>query len=161
MYADLAQLIVNSPRILRIRLGTRYAPVLGMGVRRYQDLIAWQMAEAFKSEVFKLVLGSRGASADLRDRSQLLAAAQSVTANIAEGFLRNSPAEFRRFLGIGLGSLGEAEDRLRDGILLGDFAPENCEEAFRFARRCAMACVRLREAQLAFIAPKPRKPPRT
>ncbi len=125
-----------------------------MGVCRYQDLIAWQMAEAFKLEVFRLVSGSREARADLRYRSQLLAAAQSVTANIAEGFLRNSPAEFRRFLGIGLGSLGEAEGRLRDGIALGYFAAKDCGETFRFGRRCAMACVRLKEAQLAFLPPK-------
>jgi four helix bundle protein len=125
-----------------------------MGARRYQDLIAWQMGEAFKQEVFRLVLGSRRASTDLRYRDQLLAAAQSLTANIAEGFLRNSPAEFRRFLGIGLGSLGEAEGRLRDGIGLGYFAASDCQEAFRFGRRCAMACVRLKAAQLAFMPAK-------
>jgi len=41
-----------------------------MGVRRYQDLIAWQMAEGFKSEVFRIVLASPRASARLA-KSQL------------------------------------------------------------------------------------------
>ena len=80
-----------------------------MGVRRYQDLIAWQMAEAFKTEVVGLVHESKGASANLRYRSQLLAAAQNISANVVEGFLRNSPGDFRRFLGMALGSVGEAE----------------------------------------------------
>ena len=129
-----------------------------MGVQRYQDLIAWQMADSFKQEVFRLVFESRGASSDLRYRGQLFAAAQSVGANIAEGFLRNSPGDFRRFLSIGLGSLGEAEGRIRDGIQLAYFAPAACEPAFRFARRAAMASVRLKESQLAFM--KPPKNPR-
>ena len=65
-----------------------------MGVRRYQDLIAWQMAEAFKSEVFRIVLASPRACADLRYKDQLFAAAASASANIAEGFVRQPRAGF-------------------------------------------------------------------
>ena len=50
------------------------------GVRRYQDLIAWQMAEEFKREVFRIVLASPRACADLRYKDQLFGAAQSVSA---------------------------------------------------------------------------------
>ena len=118
-----------------------------MVVYRYQDLIAWQMAESFKEEVFRLVRASSEASKDLRFRGQLLDAAQSVSSNIAEGFLRKAPGEFRRFLSIALGSLCEAEIRLRDGILLGYFTADSCAPAFRFAKRCATASVRLRKTQ--------------
>jgi len=52
-----------------------------MAVRRYQDLIAWQLAEEFKREVFRIVQQSKRAL-DLRYRSQLLDAASSITANI-------------------------------------------------------------------------------
>jgi four helix bundle protein len=82
--------------------------------------------------------------------------------NIAEGFLRNSPGDFRRFLGISLGSLGETESRLRDGIQLNYFSEDECKAAFRFGRRCAMACVGLRKSQLKFMKQpskgKPREP---
>ena len=130
-----------------------------MVARRYQDLIAWEMAEEFKREVFRIVLASPQACADRRYKDQLFSAAQSVSANIAEGFVRRSPGDFRRFLRISLGSLAEAEVRLRDGIAMSYFKDSDCELAFRFGRRCAVASTRLAKSQLAFI--KPGRPPRT
>ena len=124
--------------------------------RRYQELIAWQLADEFKSKVTVLVRGSAPAWDDRRYRSQLLGAAQSVPVNIVEGFLRNSPGDFRRFLTISLGSLGETESRIRDDIELGYFSELQCAEIFRLGRRCAMACVGLRKAQESFMAKKPR-----
>ena len=117
-----------------------------MVVRRYQDLIAWQVGEAFKREIFRIVQQSKQ-TLDIRYRSQLLDAASSVVANIVEGFLRYSPVEFARYLAISLGSLGEAEIRLRDGIRLNYFDESDCALAFRFARRCAVATVRLKRSQ--------------
>ena len=101
-----------------------------MGENRYQDLIAWQTGNAFKQEVTRIVLSSLRASADLKYRSQVLAAAQSVPVNIAEGFLRKSPGDFRRFLAISLGSLGETESRLHDGIELSYFPRVNAPPHF-------------------------------
>jgi len=121
-----------------------------MAVRRYQDLIAWQLAEEFKREVFRIVQQSKRAL-DLRYRSQLLDAASSITANIVEGFLRYAPAEFARYLAISLGSLGEAETRLRDGILLSYFGESDCALAFQLARRCAVATLRLKRSQHRYL----------
>jgi four helix bundle protein len=118
-----------------------------VGVRSYRDLWAWQAAQAFKLEVFRLVRGSPPASTDLRYRSQILRATTSVTANIAEGFLRKSPNDFARFLGYAMGSVGEAEERLWDGIHLDYFTEAACAEAFRHARRCTATCARLRRTQ--------------
>jgi four helix bundle protein len=121
----------------------------GMVARRYQDLIAWQTAEGFKAEVFRIVLASARACADLDYKDQLFAAATSLPANIAEGFVRKSPGDFHRFLRISLGSLVEAEVRLRDGIALAYFTEKDCALAFRFGRRCAVASTRLANTQLA------------
>jgi four helix bundle protein len=126
-----------------------------VGVRRYQDLIAWQLADAFKREVFRLVQGDPGI--DFRYRSQLIDATSSVASNIVEGFLRCSRGDFARYLAISLGSLGEAETRLRDGILLGYFSETDCEAAFRFGRRCAGATLRLKLSQAATIRTRAKK----
>jgi four helix bundle protein len=122
-----------------------------MAVRRYQDLIAWQTADAFKSCVFQIVMRSAEARNDHRFRSQILESARSVPANIAEGFRRFSPREFARFLDYSLGSLAEAECRLADGTELGYFSAVECEEAFKLARRCLTASVRLKRSQQRFL----------
>lgn len=121
-----------------------------MAVRRYQDLIAWQTGDEFKAEIYRIVSGSPAATKDFRYRSQILESARSVPANIAEGFVRYSPREFVRFLGFALGSLVEAEARLRDGIQLGYFRSEDCSAAFRLARRCFTATIRLKQSQARF-----------
>jgi four helix bundle protein len=126
------------------------------GVRRYQDLIAYQVGTLFKQNVFRLVRGSPSARADFRFKTQLQEAARSVPANIAEGFLRNSPGDFARFLDIALGSLGEAEVHLTDGIELEYFRTEACAEAFALARRCLTASIRLKQSQLQFLPPRSR-----
>jgi four helix bundle protein len=118
-----------------------------VGARHYRELVAWQLAEQFKAEVFGLLQASTRASADRPYTEQLTGAVTSVTSNIAEGFLRFAPGDFRRFLDYALGSLGEAEGRLRDGIQLGYFDVVSCERAFRFARRCLVAMVRLKQSQ--------------
>jgi four helix bundle protein len=120
---------------------------VGPGVRNYRDLIAWQLAEEFKKEVFTLVQGSQRASNDFRDKGQLNDAASSVPRNIAEGFLRYSPGDLSRFLDYSLGSLAEAEGRLSDGIELEYFDRATCEGAFRLARRGLVAMVRLKRSQ--------------
>ena len=123
-----------------------------MAERRFQDLIAWQTGDQFKAEVFRLVLGSPAACRDFRFKSQILDAAAGVPKNIVEGFLRFSPREFRRFLDYALGSLGEAEERLKDAIQLGYVAGPDCAAAFKLARRCLTATVRLKQSQSRFLS---------
>jgi four helix bundle protein len=121
-----------------------------VGVRRYDELIAWQLAEAFRTEVFRLVKQSRSAGTDYRYRSQLIESSSAASKDIAEGFLRYSAGDFARFLAFALGSLGEADRRLADGVELGHFTSEQCTEAFRFARRASVAITRLRLSQLQY-----------
>jgi four helix bundle protein len=121
-----------------------------MAVRHHRDLITWQLADEFKSEVIRLLKSSPAAWSDLRYRSQLVDCSLSVTANLVEGFRRFSSGEFPRFIDYSLASLGEAEQRLKDGIELGHFQAEACEPAFKLARRCLTAAIRLKQSQRRF-----------
>ena len=128
-----------------------------MAVSHYRELIAWQLADKFKREIKRLVESSPAASSNGRYRD-LLNAAASVGANLVEGFLRYSPGEFRKFIDCSPASLGEAEARLRDGILFGYFTEADCGTAFRLARRCLTASVRLKHSRRYFQKPKPKRP---
>ena len=132
-----------------------------VGVRRAEELIAWQLANAWKLEVYRLIGHSRGASADLRFRDQLRDSASSVGMNIAEGFYRYGAADMARFLSIALASLGESALWLRDGIDREYFDEASCREAFVLAKRCRVATLRLRASLQPFIPtrrdPKDRK----
>jgi len=115
--------------------------------RRYQDLIAWQLADRFEREVHRLVLGNVEARSDEPYKEQILEASTSVSVNICEGFLRFSRPDFARFLGYALGSLGEASRRLHTGIRRKYFSESECELAFRLARRCFGATLGLKRSQ--------------
>ncbi|HEY2125142.1 MAG TPA: four helix bundle protein [Chthoniobacterales bacterium] len=98
--------------------------------RGYMGLIVWQKA----MDLFDLAwsISYREASVDFKLRSQFVDAAQSISANIAEGYGRRSINEYIQYLYIGLGSCAEAltraiglnrsqhvtDDRLRDFDLL-------------------------------------------
>jgi four helix bundle protein len=118
-----------------------------MAVRNYRDLIVWQLADAFKKNVFALILASPQAARDYRFRGQLQDSASAVSKDIAEGFRRFSPAVFAQFLDYALGSLQEAEERVRDGIDLKYFPATDCDEALRLAKRCTVALMRLKHSQ--------------
>ena len=117
------------------------------GVRKAQDFAAWQLAEAFKSEVFVLLKGSPEAMRDRRFRYQLKDSASGSSKHITEGFFRFSPLDFCRFLDYALGSLREAERWIHDGIEFGYFPEERCRRAFWFGERCFTATLRLKHSQ--------------
>ena len=65
------------------------------GVQRVEEFAAWQLADAFKSEVFALLKGSREAMRDRRFRYQLKNSASGPPKHITEGFVRFSPRSAR------------------------------------------------------------------
>jgi four helix bundle protein len=117
------------------------------GVRKAEDFAAWQLAEAFKSEVFALLKGSPEAMRDRRFRYQLKDSASGPPKHITEGFARFSPLDFCRFLDYAMGSLREAERWIHDGIEFGYFDEAKCRPAFWFAKRCSKATLRLKHSQ--------------
>ena len=129
------------------------------GVRKAEDFAAWQLAEAFKSEVFTLLRGSPEAMRDFRFRDQLKDSASGISKHITEGFVRFGPLDFCRFLDYALGSLREAERWVHDGVEFGYFPEQKCR-AFWFAKRCYTATLRLKHSQQRYAARLRREGPR-
>ena len=73
------------------------------------NLIVWQRAMDLFQLAWKVTHSN--AAIDFKLRSQLVDAAESVSANIAEGYGRRSINEYLQFLYVGLGSLGETLTR--------------------------------------------------
>ncbi|MFA6134632.1 MAG: four helix bundle protein [Phycisphaerae bacterium] len=81
------------------------------GLTDYRDLVAWQKSMALVKWIYQ--------ASDLfppRERfglcSQVRRAAVSVPSNIAEGFGRNTRADYLRFLDMAVGSINEVETQL-------------------------------------------------
>lgn len=100
----------------------------------FVDLIAWQEGVALVREVVRLASQVRGPGArDLVD--QVLRAAESVPANIAEGYGRGPGREFARFLRIAAASAAEVESHVRVAEASGRLAAEPAQRLVAQARR--------------------------
>jgi four helix bundle protein len=130
-----------------------------VGVWRYHQLDAWQLADAFRAEVFRLVRIRPALRRDFKFRSQLVESARAVNKDITEGFVRRSPPTFVLFLTSARASLAEAEEHLRDAIELEYLTVEECAQSLQLAKRCSVATSRLRKSQENRPPPPPR--PRT
>ena len=83
----------------------------GSPIRRFEDLIAWQHARKLTSLVYKTT--SQGNfSKDFGLKDQIRRAAVSIMSNIAEGYEREGPNEFHRFLTIAKASCAEVRSQL-------------------------------------------------
>ena len=89
--------------------------------RGYMNLIVWQKG----MELFELAwqLAYVEAKIDFKLRAQFADAAQSIAANIAEGYGRRSIKEYIQFLYVALGSAGETLTRAI-GLNLAEQLPE-------------------------------------
>lgn len=87
-----------------------------MSVRSYRDLTVWQKGMALAASVYRLTrqLPQRE---EYRISGQMIRAATSVPANIAEGHGRGTRRDYAHFVSIAKGSLAELETFL---ILVAD-----------------------------------------
>jgi len=80
-------------------------------VQSYRDLEVWRRAMDLVEAIYKLT-AEFPKKEEYRLTSQIIRAAISVPANIAEGQRRNTRKDYARFLGIARGSVAEVETLL-------------------------------------------------
>lgn len=75
-------------------------------IKKYEDLRIWQMSHRLSVDVYKVT--SKFPRTEVYGlASQMRRCASSVSANVVEGYYRNSKKEFIQFLYIARGSAGE------------------------------------------------------
>jgi four helix bundle protein len=112
------------------------------GAKRYEDLVCWQLSYELQQAVFAIT-ETGPVTRDLRFCDQIRESSRSATRNIAEGFGRFEPREFRRFLRIARGSLIETHNHLREGRDRGYLSIAQHGQLSSLATRAAGATSRL------------------
>lgn len=97
-----------------------------MKFETFEDILAWQKSINLCIEIYSQF----GKISDRDFKSQILRASVSISNNIAEGFERLSDAEFKRFLFIAKGSVGEVRSMLYLAKHLKFISTENFEKLF-------------------------------
>ena len=113
-------------------------------IRSYRDLEVWQTAVDLAVAVYESSTRLPGADR-FRLGDQLIRAAISVAANIAEGHGRRRPAEYIRFVDIANGSLCELETQLEICRRVRALDSQEVEELMADASRIGQMLVRLRQ----------------
>ncbi len=98
-------------------------------VSRFEDLIAWQKARALTQNIYRIT-NSPEFSKDYGLRDQIRRASVSMMSNIAEGFERNSPGDFARFLAIAKASCGEVRCQLYVALDVGYITTDIFDKLF-------------------------------
>jgi len=123
--------------------------------RTLDELVAWQLANDLKLGVYRLT-ESGTVLKDFDYRDQLRDAAASAPRNIAEGFGRFEPAQFRSFLNIAIGSIYETSHHLRDGVDRKHFTLSDIAPLLVLARRASSASIGLKRYLRTAKRPTPR-----
>ena len=99
-------------------------------VKSYRDLSVWQSGMDFAAECYRL--GKLMPKAEeFRITGQLLRAAASVPANVAEGWMRATRKDYARFVSIARGSLAEAETFLLLSVRTGLLPEQEIQSAMK------------------------------
>ncbi|HUP45750.1 MAG TPA: four helix bundle protein [Thermoanaerobaculia bacterium] len=118
---------------------------MGKLVRRFEDLVAWQMAMDLSVFIYD-ISSERPFSRDFALSNQIHRSANSISSNIAEGFERNSGREFRRFLAIAKGSCGELRSQIHLARRLAYISQDAHDAAVTTAEDVSRKIGRLRES---------------
>jgi four helix bundle protein len=108
-----------------------------MKLTRFEDLECWQEARSLVRTVYAATRDG-AFKKDLRLSGQIQAAAASVMANIAEGFIRRSDKEFIQFLFIAMSSAAEVQSHLYIALDQGYVDQKQFDEMYTQANKTAM-----------------------
>jgi four helix bundle protein len=81
-------------------------------MERFEDIVAWQKARELTAQVYRVSQQQERLRKDFGLRDQMLRAAISMMANIAEGFERGRLSEFHQFLSVSKASCAELRSHL-------------------------------------------------
>jgi four helix bundle protein len=101
-------------------------------IERFEDIECWKAGRRLKQLVYRYSRG-REFRLDYALVTQIRRAAQSVTANIAEGFEREGNKEFIQFLSHAKGSTGEVKDHLYTALDEKYITQEDFDTAYSLA----------------------------
>jgi four helix bundle protein len=116
-----------------------------MTVWRFEDLLVWRKAKDLCVLVYRATNGGPFAK-DYGLRDQIQRASVSVMSNIAEGFERDSRAEFNRFLAIARGSAGEVRSQVYLARDLGFLREEDATDLLASCGEITRMLVALRKS---------------
>lgn len=96
-------------------------------IKSYRDLIIWQKSVDLVTKVYAVT--AKFPSSEVYGlTNQLRRCAVSVPSNIAEGYGRNSTADYKRFLQIAVGSLYELQTQVEISLNLAYVSKEQYDE---------------------------------
>ena len=125
-------------------------------VRSYRDLQVWKSGMDFAAECYRLAKLMPKAE-EFRITAQLLRAAASVPANVAEGWMRATRKDYARFVSIARGSLAEAETFLLLSVRTGLLTELDTQSALSIADGLGRQ-LNVLWSQLAKSSPAPKSP---
>ena len=126
--------------------------------KSFDELDAWRLANELKRGVYTLT-ETGSVTRDFDFRNDLRESAKSAPSNIAEGFARYAPRQFRHFLDIAIGSLAETVNHLRDGVDRKHFTQRDITPLLPLAARARGAAIALKTSLKDAKPPEPRRRP--
>ncbi|MDF1537099.1 MAG: four helix bundle protein [bacterium] len=114
-------------------------------IKSFEDLIVWQKAGQLAVSIHQLIRTGE-MTRDLNFRDQIGRASISVMSNVAEGFERFNPKEFRSFLSIARGSVAEVRSLLHLARNLSYIPEEKADELIKLSGEISRMLAGLKQA---------------
>jgi four helix bundle protein len=111
---------------------------VSQGIRRFEDIVAWQMGRELASTIYALTKVPVVAK-DFAFVDQIRRAAVSIMNNIAEGYERGTNKDFAKFLFIARGSAGEVRSMLYVALDQGLIDQQTFDAYSGQCRQCSAA----------------------